>query len=82
MASKRLEAIPEKFQRDASKQLKGIARKIQRRRESLGLSQEALAEKLNLAVNTIKTIEQSRRYPSLPMLFYICRYLEIKITIG
>lgn len=82
MASKRLEAIPEKFQRDAEKQLIGIARKIQKKRESLGYSQEVLAEKLEIAVNTIKTIEQSRRYPSLPMLFYICKSLEIKITIG
>ena len=82
MTSKRLEAIPQKYHHEADKQLKGIARKIQRKRESLELSQEALAEKLNLAVNTIKTIEQSRRYPSLPMLFYICKSLGIKISIG
>lgn len=82
MASKRLEALPDKFQRDAEKQLRGIAQKIQKKRESLGLSQEALAEQLGLAVNTVKTIEQSRRYPSLPMLFYICKFLGIKITIG
>ncbi|MBY0383983.1 helix-turn-helix domain-containing protein [bacterium] len=82
MASKRLQAIPEKYQRDAEKQLRGIAKKIQRRREKLGFSQEAFAEKLGIAVNTIKTIEQSRRYPSLPMLFFICRHLGIKISIG
>lgn len=82
MASKRLQAIPDKFQNDAEKQLRGIARKIQRRREKLGYSQEAFAEKLDIALNTIKTIEQSRRYLSLPMLFYICRHLKIKITIG
>ena len=79
MASKRLQAIPDKFQIDAEKQLRGIAKKIQKRREKLGYSQEAFAEKLDIAVNTIKTIEQSRRYPSLPMLFYICKHLKFTI---
>ncbi|MBY0315092.1 MAG: helix-turn-helix domain-containing protein [Bdellovibrionales bacterium] len=82
MVSKRLEGFPRRFQIDAEKQLRSIARKIQKKRERLQLSQEELAEQLNIGLSTLKTIEQSRRYPSLPMLFYICRFLEIKITIG
>ena len=59
-----------------------MAKQIQRQREDLRLTQEELAEKLNVGPTTIQFIEQGRRFPSVQMLFYICDYLKIGIKIG
>jgi len=48
----------------------------------MGLTQEQLAESLDLAVMTIQFIEQQQRYPSLPVLFFICKAMDIPIKIG
>ncbi len=58
-----------------------IAERIQQRRESLKLTQEQAAEKLDIAPTTLQYIEQRRKYPSLPMLLYICRVFEIEIKL-
>jgi transcriptional regulator with XRE-family HTH domain len=62
--------------------LRSISSAVQSRRKSLGLTQEELAEKLDIAPTTVQFIEQQRRYPSLPMLLYICRYLDLKMKLG
>jgi DNA-binding XRE family transcriptional regulator len=43
------------------------------------MTQEQLPEELDLAVLTIQSIEQGWRYPSLPILFYLCKVMEIPI---
>lgn len=63
-------------------QLKNISVVIQSRRKELDMTQEQLAESLDLAVMTIQFIEQQQRYPSLPILFYICKALEIPVKVG
>ena len=63
-------------------QLRRISLTIQKRREEMGLTQEQLAEVLDLTVVALGYIEQGRRYPSLPFLFYICRIMDIPIKIG
>lgn len=78
---KRLERIPAKYRKQVGAQLKALSLLIQARREALGLTQEKLAEELDISAVTLKTIEQNRRYPSLPMLFYICDYLKLEIQI-
>lgn len=62
-------------------QLNAISKIVQARREKLGLTQEELAEKLGISTPTLQFIEQKRRYPSLPLLFYICAYLGLKVEI-
>jgi transcriptional regulator with XRE-family HTH domain len=52
---------------------------IRQRRLDLGLTQEELAEKLGIGATTLQFIEQLRRYPSLPILLYICHVLRISI---
>ncbi|MEN0057923.1 MAG: helix-turn-helix transcriptional regulator [Bdellovibrio sp.] len=55
---------------------------IQNRREEMGLTQEQLAEMLDLTVVALGYIEQGRRFPSLPFLFYICRMMDIPVSFG
>lgn len=79
---KRLERIPAKYRKEVNARLKSLSQTIQARREEMGLTQEKLAEELDISAVTLKAIEQNRRYPSLPMLFYICDFLKLKIQIG
>lgn len=79
---KRLEKIPKKYLSHVETQLENFGTRIRARREEIGLTQQELAAKLELAVMTIQFIEQGRRYPSLPLLFYICKALKIPVSIG
>ena len=79
---KRLDKIPSKYKKEITDDLEKLAATIQNKRESLGYTQESLAEKLEIGVSTLKHIEQRIRFPSLPLLHYICRVLELKIKIN
>jgi transcriptional regulator with XRE-family HTH domain len=59
-----------------------IADRIQKRRVALNLTQEAAAEKLDIAPTTLQYIEQRRKFPSLPMLLYICRVFGIDVKLN
>ncbi|MEN0060329.1 MAG: helix-turn-helix transcriptional regulator [Bdellovibrio sp.] len=78
----RIDKIPIKHRRAVETQLRQIAVVIQQRREEMGLTQEQLAEILGLTVVALGYIEQGRRFPSLPFLFYICRVMDIPIKLG
>ena len=78
----RLNKVPPKHRKAVEANLRNISVVIQARRKELGITQEQLAESLDLAVMTIQFIEQQQRYPSLPVLFYICREMNIPIKIG
>ncbi len=80
--AKRIDRIPSKYRKAVEKQLENISSVIQTRRNEMKLTQEQLAEKLDVSVLTVQFIEQRRRFPSLPILFYICRVMEIPIKIG
>jgi transcriptional regulator with XRE-family HTH domain len=54
---------------------------LKTRRRLAKISQEFLAELIEVNVNTIKYIEQGRRFPSLPMLIRILIALDCKIKI-
>ena len=79
---KRFQKIPKKYLSYVEGQLENLGTRIRTRREEMGLTQLELAERLELAVMTIQFIEQGRRYPSLPLLFYICKVLKIPVQIG
>ena len=78
---KRLDRIPVKYRKEIGTQLRDLSQRIQNRREALEMTQEKLAEDLDISAVMLKAIEQGKRYPSLPMLFYICRFLKIEIKI-
>ena len=50
---------------------------IQRTRKERGMTQEELAEKINIASNSISRIERGMLIPALPTLVDICNALEI-----
>jgi DNA-binding XRE family transcriptional regulator len=78
----RIDKIPAKHRKAVEAQLRRISVVIQTRREEMGLTQEELAEMLDLTVVALGYIEQGRRFPSLPFLFYMCRVMDIPIKIG
>jgi transcriptional regulator with XRE-family HTH domain len=78
---KRVEKIPSKYRKEIASDLSALGKTIQAKRDALGYTQESIAEKLDIGVSTIKHIEQGIRFPSLPLLFFICRILEIEIKI-
>lgn len=61
--------------------LRWIGKRIQARRKKLGLTQEQLAEKLDVAVTTVQFIEQSRRLPSIQMLVALCGALNLALSL-
>ena len=77
--SKKITKIPLKYRRIVLSELKNIGKKIQNQRKKVGLTQEELAEQLDISAMSIQFIEQGRNCPSLPMLLHICVYLRIKI---
>jgi DNA-binding XRE family transcriptional regulator len=76
---KRVERIPAQYKDLVTKQLESLSTMVRKRRDGEGLTQEALAEDLDIDPQTIAYIEQRRRYPSLSLLFTICARLKIKV---
>ena len=57
---------------------KAVAAELQRRRESLGLSRNILAQKAGISVQSICFIENGVNSPSLGTLLRICHALGTK----
>jgi transcriptional regulator with XRE-family HTH domain len=74
--------MKDKHLKDGERQLRLVAEAVRTRRKEMGLSQERLAEGLEISTETIKRIEQREGWISLKMLHYVCREMQIKITIG
>lgn len=55
---------------------KRIGKRIKQRREQLGLSQEALAEKTGLTANYISTVERGMSFPRCEKLILLLNGLE------
>ena len=60
------------------KELKKIGCKIKSRRLAMGYRQYELAHKVKVTQSHICLIESGKAYPSLKVLFKICKELEIK----
>ena len=76
---KRIDRVPAKFRKQVEGRLRRLSAVIRARREALGLTQERLAENLDISIETLKAVEQGRRIPSLAMLLYICLYLSVEL---
>ncbi len=79
MVTKRVGRIPPSHRKSISKSLEDLSLLIKEAREKASLTQEQLAQKLDLGKTTLQSIERGRRFPSLPTLLYICRVLKISI---
>lgn len=79
MSSRGLTKVPTRDQKYVKNELSRISSKLQGRRQELGLTQEKLAEQLDVSTETVRFVEQSRRIPSLPMLIRICKILKLDI---
>lgn len=56
-----------------------LGREIRSARIRKGMTQEALAEMLNITPIHLKNIEGSRRKPSVPLLFQIMEILDFSV---
>lgn len=81
MRSRRLDRIPTKHRKEVEAKIRTLLGTLQSQRERQGLTQERLAELLDISVRTLQFIEQGRRFPSLPMLFYILKTLKIEFRL-
>ena len=79
--AKRIKRLPLSFRRDVELQIREIRTLIQGRRIELGLTQEQLAEELDVSVETMKAIESGRRLPSLPRLLHVLSCLRIGLSL-
>ncbi len=68
-----------KYRRRLEQALVDLSEKLTKARKAAHLTQEGLAERLEVSIETVKAIEQKRRLPSSALLIHIC--LEMKITI-
>jgi DNA-binding XRE family transcriptional regulator len=57
-----------------------LSKRIQKLRKNMGLSQEDLAEKINISRTHMGHIEQGRRSPSLKVMTKIAKALRVKIS--
>lgn len=55
---------------------KRVGKRIKQRREELGMTQEQFAEKLNVSINYISTIERGASFPRYEKLIMILNALQ------
>lgn len=66
--------------RSNAKLPKVISKRIKKRRNELGMTQEDLAEKVNVSRVYIGYVEQGRNTPSLEILEKIAKALKVKVS--
>ncbi len=79
MSSRGFSRVPAKELKYVKAEAAQISAKLQKRRHELGLTQEKLAELLDVTPETISFIEQNRRIPSLPMLIRLAKVLKLEV---
>lgn len=79
--NRRLERLPKQYRDDVEVGLTFVAEQLKKRRISKDMTQEGLAELLNVEPTTIQSIEQMRGRPSLELLLAMVKVLEMKITL-
>lgn len=66
--------------RDNARLPKFLGKRLQKRREELGLTQEELAEKVNISRAYMGFLEQGRNIPSLELLEKVAKTLKISLS--
>ncbi len=77
----RIEQIPSKYKKGVMTHLHRVADAIKLARETQKITQEELAELVDVDVSTVKSIEQKKRIPSMGLFFYLCEVLKISVKI-
>ncbi len=80
MLNESLERSDPKTKKAILEQIRDLSSVIKKQRRKVGLTQEGLAEVLDVSVNTIKYIEQGRRLPSLVMIIKIALALKLRLS--
>lgn len=79
--NKRLDRVPREYREAVEQDMAAIAQKIRRRRRAMQLTQEQLAESLNIEPSTLQSLEQERGRPSLELLLTVAKVLQTKFVI-
>lgn len=74
-----MEIVASSYQNNSMRAYKKLGDKIQRLRKNIGLTQEELAEKLNISRTHVGHIEQGRKNPSLKLLNKLSKVLRVKV---
>jgi DNA-binding XRE family transcriptional regulator len=82
MSKRGLKKVPAGEVRAIKREAERLALEIRSQRERLGLTQENLAERLDVSIDTVKGIELGYRFASLPMLIRLCRVLRLRISLN
>jgi DNA-binding XRE family transcriptional regulator len=78
---KRVDQIPPKYRKGVVAQLNKVSDVLKRARIENDLTQESLAELVDVEVSTVKSIEQKKRVPSMGLFFYLCEVLKISVKL-
>ena len=81
MLNKGLDNLNASNKRKIEAQLKALVNQIRDSRVSQKMSQEKMAEELDVSISSIKYIEQGRRIPSLPMILKIANYFGLSLIL-
>lgn len=68
--------MPKKYKPRITKHDKKIGKRIRKLRKEMGLTQEQLADKVNITPHHLCYVENARRRPSLPLVRRLARVLE------
>lgn len=80
MAYTSIEDLSRSEQKFARKELEKISQIIKLKRDEKGITQEQLAESLDISVSMLALIETTSRVPSIPLLMRIFKKLGVKTT--
>lgn len=75
-------AVPTKSLPKVKRELSALRNTLIKLRKELGVSQEQLAELADVGSETVRSIEQGKRIPSLPTLICLCDQLGVELKLA
>ncbi len=79
MSKRGLSSVPRSELKSIKAEARKWATRLQARRKEIGLTQEELAEKLEISVTTIRSIETGIKFPSFPLLIRLAHTLKLDL---
>lgn len=76
---KRVQKVPLKYRKKVESLLRLIPKLLLAERRKRDLTQEQMAEGLEISVETLKGWESGRRTPSVAMLFYLYAFFGLEV---
>lgn len=81
MSTEGFTRVPRQELNFVKKQLRVVINKLKQRRIDLNLTQEGLAERLDLACGSVQRIEQGVRAPGIGTLIRLCTALGMELEV-